>query len=160
MISRHLSRCLLPCHDNLRLKWDDSEIAKNCIHSPHRLNPFCGDNLLVYVLFPKKSPAHIIRLVSDTSNVSDQLELDLSQATEGRTIHCLAARYRIRELEDKILTDPNQNNQNNQEIKQEIIKLATEFSLASVFTSFVIVDETKKFNLRSSFEFVTKQVTN
>lgn len=43
-----------------------------------------------------------------------------------------------------------------EQIKQEIMKLGLEFSMASMFTAFSIPDDSKLFSLRSSFETMPK----
>jgi hypothetical protein len=82
--------------------------------------------------------------------VSFKAHIDSSNIRTSRLIHILAARRRIRDLEERDIED--------ESIRSEIFKLATTYSLASRYTSFVAIEiqpETKKrFNLHSSSEFL------
>lgn len=143
-VMRQLKRALQPALTDPHLDWNQ---IGHVTQAPERLRTiFNGDNLLVYGFLDSSAQPGDVTLNGNTSSgqVSFSVHVDPKNSTTGRLMHVLAARARIRDLEE--LED--------EKSKEEIIRLGTLYGLASRYTSFVAILEpsNKTFSLHSSLE--------
>jgi Ca-activated chloride channel family protein len=110
---------------------------------------FAGGRLLLYAFVNEPStrlaPATIqLTATSPTGPVSFDVQLDPSRAVEGRTVATLAARARIRELEESAewtgARGSRQRERKTTSASREIIELSIRYGLMSRETSFVAVE--------------------
>src|SRR5262245_56153281 len=147
-VTRQLARVLAPAITNVRLDWGGLEVTQ----APSVVPPVFGDGrLLVYGLVRtprEKRQQTTIRLQADSSSgpVAYDVRLDPSQ-TAGqthRTVATLAARARIRELEEHpewiAARGSRQTNRKTNSHVKEIIELSLRYGLLSRETSYVAVE--------------------
>ena len=141
-VVRQFGRLLSPSLTNVRINWGASDITPATSSPPP---VFSGDRLLAYAL-AKRVTASVIRLSADSpaGPLSLEAAIDPSQATRGHAVGTLAARARIRELEEspEWLTSrgSRQTQRKASAVRQEIVALAVKYSLVSRDTSFVAVE--------------------
>jgi len=156
-IMRQLKRALQPALTNVHLDWGSFQ---NVTQAPRKLRTiFNGDRLLVYAFLPKDASGEGIVALKATASegpVSFQVTLNANNFKTGNLIPVLAARARIRDLEEN-------DDEDEEFIRNEVVKLGTTYGLASSYTSFVAhipvpekkasTDSIKRgFNLHSSME--------
>jgi len=99
-IVRQFGRLLSPALTNVRVKWEGLEV----VQAPSALPPvFAGDRLLVYGFAKPEHRSQNARARLTADSPSGPLTFDAaidSTANTGRTVGPLAARVRIRELEE------------------------------------------------------------
>src|SRR5262245_33682567 len=147
-VTRQLARVLSPALTNVRVDWGGLEVTQ----APSVVPPVFGDGrLLVYgfVRTPRERRKQTtIRLSADSSSgpVAFDVSLDPAQATGGarRTVATLAARSRIRELEEHpewiAVRGSRQTNRKKNTQVTEIIDLSVRYGLMSRETSYVAVE--------------------
>jgi Vault protein inter-alpha-trypsin domain/von Willebrand factor type A domain len=147
-VPRQLARVLSPALTNVRLDWGGLEVTQ----APSIVPPVFGDGrLLVYGLVKtareKRQPT-TIRLLADSLSgpVTFEVSLDPAQATgqTHRTVATLAARARIRELEEHpewiAVRGSKQTNRKTNTLVKEIVELSLRYGLMSRETSYVAVE--------------------
>ena len=141
-VVRQFGRLLSPALTNVSLKWGAPDLTP----ATSAMGPvFSGDRLIAYA-FATRLAAGQVRLaaVSPSGPLALDITLDPAQAVRGRTISTLAARARIRELEESpawlTLRGSQQSERKASAVREEIIALATKYSLMSRETSFVAIE--------------------
>ncbi len=141
-VLRHFARLLSPAATDVRVDWDGLTVTQ----APDRIPPvFAGERLLVYGFLkgPRAATARLEGLSSSGSFAFD-VQIDPGTSTQGRTVATLAARARIRELEESAAWTPRRGSRQvartSDRVSQEIIALSTKYGLMSRETSFVAVE--------------------
>jgi hypothetical protein len=141
-VMRQFARLLSPVLAGVALDWHGAKVTQ----APLAVPPvFAGERLLVYAFLDKAEPAEVT-LTGTTSAgpLSFTCRLDPAAALPGRTIATLAARALIRELEEGPgwleARGSRQQARKADHAKQEIVRLAKTYVLASRETSFVAVE--------------------
>jgi Ca-activated chloride channel family protein len=144
-VVRQFARLLSQALTNVRVEW----AAVKATQAPSVVPPvFTGGRLIVYGL-DAASPAagaSMVRLSATTGSgpVHFDVPVDFSRAVEGRTVSTLAARARIRELEESpewaMARGSRQHDRKAGAISREIIALSLKYGLISRETSFVAIE--------------------
>lgn len=144
-IVRQFGRLLSPALTNVSVKWEGIDV----VQAPSVVPPvFAGDRLLVYGFAKpeRRSQSARARLTADTGSgpVGFETAIDFTTAASGRTVGPLAARVRIRELEESPawLTQrgSRQSARKTTAAAGEIIELSTRHGVLSRETSFVAIE--------------------
>ena len=141
-VVRQFGRLLSPALTNVRIDWGASNITPATMSLPPI---FSGDRLIAYALASGVGNS-VVRLSADgpAGPLSLEAAIDPSRATRGQTVGALAARTRIRELEESpewlSLRGSRQNQRKENRARQEIIALAVKYGLVSRETSFVAIE--------------------
>jgi Ca-activated chloride channel family protein len=154
-VVRQLGRLLSPAVTDVILEWVGGEVKP----APLAVPPvFAGSRLLAYGLVGTSRPA-AVRLSGNgpSGPLSFEIPLSTIAVTAGRTVGTLAARARIRELEESGdwtgVHGSRQKNRRRTVASREIVELSLKYSLISRETSFVAVERretpvTGEMNLR------------
>ena len=141
-VVRQFGRLLSPALTNVRIDWGGSNVTP----ATSTLPPvFSGDRLLAYALV-NGDTASIVRLSADSpaGPLSLEAAIETSPATRGHTVGTLAARARIRELEESpewlSLRGSRQTQRKTSRVREEIVALAVKDGLVSRETSFVALE--------------------
>jgi hypothetical protein len=145
-VMRQFGRLLSPALTNIRVEWSGAAVTQ----APSAVPPvFSGGRLLLYG-FMKSGTAVAgrarARLTanSPSGSISFDLPIETAQVTTGRVVAPLAARARIRELEESPqwmqLRGSRQSARKVSAVTQEIVALAVRYGLMSRETSFVAVE--------------------
>jgi Ca-activated chloride channel family protein len=141
-VVRTFGRLLSPALSNVRVAWGALDVTP----APSVPPPvFAGGRLLVYALV-KDFKTTTLQLSADAPSGHVTFELGVNPATAavGRTIATLAARTRIRELEDSPawmeVRGSRQRERKTSRVTEEIVALSKQYGLMSRETSFVAVE--------------------
>jgi Ca-activated chloride channel family protein len=141
-VLRQVARLLSPALNAVRVEWIDGAVTQ----APAQIPPvFAGGRLMVYGFVKGRRPA-AVRLTADSP--SGRLAFDVAvpsmPADAGRTICTLAARSRIRELEESgeylASRGSKQKDRTEGRATKEIIDLGVRYGLMSRETSFVAIE--------------------
>jgi Ca-activated chloride channel family protein len=141
-VTRLFGRLLSPALTDVRMAWGGLE-ARPAPSVPPPV--FAGERLLVYALL-KDVRASTITLSADTPSGPLRFELAAEPAAvrTGRTVGTLAARARIRELEESpewtAARGSRQHDRRQTSVTHEIVSLSMQYQLLSRETSFVAVE--------------------
>lgn len=145
-VVRQFGRLLSPALTNVRLEWPGADVTQ----APSSIPPvFAGGRLLAYgFLKQRHSGSNLVRarLSADAPSgpVSWDVAVDATSVPTGRTVATLAARARIRELEESPawtkLRGSQQSARKASAVAQEIVALSTRYGLISRETSFVAIE--------------------
>jgi Ca-activated chloride channel homolog len=138
-VVRLVNRLLTPALTDVRVDWGGLSV----VAAPSMIPPvFTGARLVVYG-FVERSPSATLRLsgTAPAGPVSFDVPLDPQSAVAGSVVSTLAARARIRELEESpawlSTRGSRQQRARTSDVSREIIDLAVRYSLISRETSFV-----------------------
>jgi Ca-activated chloride channel family protein len=145
-VVRQFARLLSPSLADAAVSWG----ALDAKQAPASIPPvYAGGRLLLYA-FVKDVPADAtpakLRLTATSTSgaVAFDVDLDPSRAVSGRTVATLAARARIRELEESPeWTSPRGSRQRGRKatgVSREIVELSLRYGILSRETSFVAVE--------------------
>jgi hypothetical protein len=144
-VVRQFGRLLSPSLTNIGLDWGGLDV----VQAPSAIPPvFSGGRVLLYGFLKEGgeiTPARA-RLSADAPSgpVTFDVTIDRANAHTGRTVATLAARARIRELEESpewmAARGSRQVERKPNAAKQEIIRLSTRYGLISRETSFVAIE--------------------
>ncbi len=141
-IVRQLGRLLSPALTDVRIEWVGAEVRQ----APSAVPPvFAGSRLVVYGLMGSSRPSGV-RLSGNgpSGPLSFEIPLSTIPVTPGRTVGTLAARARIRELEEGSdwlgVRGSHQKSRKRSAAAKEVIELSLEYGLVSRETSFVAVE--------------------
>jgi len=141
-VVRLVNRLLTPAFTDARLDWGGLQVTA----APSRIPPvFSGERLVVYGFVERLQPA-TLRLSGTVPSgpMTFEVPLDPQSAVPGTVISTLAARARIRELEESpewlSARGSRQQRARATDSSREIIDLAVRYSLISRETSFVAVE--------------------
>ena len=141
-VIRQLGRLLTPALTNVAVDWRGVNVKPATTAAPP---VFAGHRLVVYGFGTASVPA-TIRLTAESPSgpLAFDVSLDPARAVRGRTVAALAARARIRELEESPawLTSrgSRQTDRKASAVRQEIVQLATKYGLLSRETSYVAIE--------------------
>ena len=140
-VLRQFRRLSMPAVTNVRLDWGGLQVTQ----APSNTRAvFSGDTLVVYAFVDENKPS-TVRLSGSTSSgpVSFDVALGMEHPVTGRTLATLAARARIRELEEM----PSAARRGSLQARPrhdsapEIIAISKKYGLMSSETSFVAVEQ-------------------
>ncbi|XP_073518514.1 protein mono-ADP-ribosyltransferase PARP4 isoform X3 [Phyllobates terribilis] len=125
------------------VKWRQfNENPSELLQAPANIQALFSDNsLFVYGFVPHCTQATLKALINneELENMVSTTEL---QKTTGTMLHTLTARALVKDYEDGILLEKeNENEMKKQEMKLSIIQLSIEYSIVTQFTSFVAVEK-------------------
>ena len=144
-VVRQFGRLLSPALTDVRLAWHGSEVTP----APSTIPPvFSGGRLLVYGFLKEKHAGRSVRATlsanAPSGPVSFDVAIDDADVRSGRTVATLAARARIRELEESPAwtkaRGSRQSDRKKSSVTQEIVALGTRYGLISRETSFVAIE--------------------
>jgi Vault protein inter-alpha-trypsin domain/von Willebrand factor type A domain len=147
-VVRQFVRLLSPALTDVRMNW--GALGDGAVQAPSVVPPvFAGGRLLLYA-FVKEIGKHVtptrveLSATSPSGRQTFTVDLDPSRLAPGRTVATLAARARIRELEEspEWTTSRGSRQRERKEIgaAREIIALSLRYGLVSRETSFVAVE--------------------
>jgi Ca-activated chloride channel family protein len=141
-VVRQVGRILSPALTKVSMNWGGLDVTQ----SPSVVPPiFAGGRLLLYAFVKNAAPA-TVRLTAEipTGPVAFEVAMDPARSTAGRAVATLAARARIRELEESsewtTARGSQQRDRKASRVTQEIIALSTRYGVISRETSFVAVE--------------------
>ena len=145
-VVRQFGRLLSPALTNVCMEWDGADV----VQAPSALPPvFSGGRLLLYGFLRQETPSAAptrARLSAETPSgpVTFDVSIDGANVRTGRTVATLAARARIRELEESpewtSARGSRQVERKPNAATQEIIRLSKRYNLISRETSFVAIE--------------------
>ncbi|XP_069615189.1 protein mono-ADP-ribosyltransferase PARP4 isoform X2 [Ranitomeya imitator] len=125
------------------VKWRQfNENPSELLQAPANIQAiFSNDSLFVYGFVPYCTQATLKALV-DNEELENMVSTTELQKTTGTMLHTLTARALVKDYEDGILLEKeNENEMKKQEMKSSIIQLSIEYSIVTQFTSFVAVEK-------------------
>jgi hypothetical protein len=143
-VVRLFGRLLSPAMTNVRIDWSRADV----VQAPSAVPPvFSGGRLLLYGFLKQggATPARA-RLSAEAPSGSKtwDVEIDTRKAVAGRTVATLAARSRIRELEESPewtkTRGSRQKDRKPDPVRQEIIALSKRYGLVSREASYVAIE--------------------
>jgi Ca-activated chloride channel family protein len=145
-VVRLLGRLLSPALTDVAVSWGGLDARQ----APTRIPPvFSGGRLLVYAFFSEDSRSLLptrgeLSAVTPSGSVRFDVLLDPSHIVDGKIIATLAARARIRELEEgpewTTARGSRQQDRKATGVSKEIIELSTRYGVISRETSFVAIE--------------------
>ncbi|KAJ5080716.1 von willebrand factor a domain-containing protein [Anaeramoeba ignava] len=165
-VMRQLNRALQPAITNVKIEWKGT---KPDIVVPYRLpSIFAETRLLVYALLKNGEEVEAtLRGISSEKKVEWKMKLNPKEdGIEGKSIHCLAARKMIKDLENKISQFHDENGKvitgkTEKDIDKKIIELSTKAGVMSSKTSFISVvkDLEQDSNEQDLGEMITRKIS-
>lgn len=144
-VVRQVGRLLSPALTDVRVDWDGLDVKQ----APTAIPPvYAGGRLLVYALPTRATGSlkHVARLSAKgpSGPVAFPVTIDPDTATTGTTIGALAARARIRELEESpdwtTSRGSRQTSRKATAVSREIVALSIRHSVISRETSFIAIE--------------------
>ena len=141
-VLRQFGRLLSPSLADVAVDWGGLSVTQ----APATVPPiFSGDRLVLYGFVKELKPATVkLTATLGSGPVTFDVPVDPAGAVAGRTVATLAARARIRELEETpewtSTRGSRQKNRQASRVTQEIIALSTRYGVISRETSFVAVE--------------------
>uniref|UniRef100_A0A8C5M043 Poly [ADP-ribose] polymerase n=1 Tax=Leptobrachium leishanense TaxID=445787 RepID=A0A8C5M043_9ANUR len=132
------------------LKWTrHNQPDEEPSQAPAKLPPiFSHGRLIVYGFIRHCTQATLKGLIED-KEMETMVSTTELQKTTGTMLHKLTARALIRDYEDGILHEEEDENEMQKQLrKSEIINLSKEYSIVTQFTSFIAVEKRVRSNLR------------
>jgi len=144
-VMRQLKRAMQPALTDIKVEWGAFTSAQP---APSRLPPlFCGGRMIVYA-FIKEDISEDVVITASTAvkPFKATMKIDTKLALKGDMLHKLAAKRLIKDLEEgrSYFHDENGkllNFKSQDDVKAEIIKLSTSYSVLSVYTAFIAVEK-------------------
>jgi len=141
-VVRLFRRAMSPALRDVRVDWSDARV----VTIPATVGPLFGDEpLRAYAWIESAATTVSLRAVGPNGPLSWQMDLQQVDIAGGSTIGTLAARARIRELEEGGEWSPErgsrQRERKGDRAVTEIVRLAMEYGLASRETSWVAVEK-------------------
>ena len=145
-VVRQFARLLSPALTDVRASWGGLDATQ----APAVIPPvFAGGRLLLYAFVKEvstgRTPAKVqLTATSPSGPVTFDVEFDPSRIVDGRTVATLAARARIRELEESpewtSARGSRQRERKATGVSREIVELSLRYGLISRETSFVAIE--------------------
>jgi hypothetical protein len=140
-VLRQFARLTSPALLDVQVDWGGTDVRQ----MPQRLRPvFTGGRCLVYGLTTQPLPPTVrLRARSASGPLAFEVPVDSGTARDGRTLATLAARERIRELEElpaAVATRGSRQLRRSDDPTREILDLGLRYGLVSRETSFVAVE--------------------
>ena len=141
-VVRQFGRLRAAALEDVRVAWSG---AKAQLQAPATVAQlFDGEPLAVYAWLDGAPAAALLSATSAGKAVSWEVELDPEKVADGSLLGTLAARAAIRDLEEgtaEARRGSNQRDRADKRVRDEIVRLAVRYGLASRETSFVAVEE-------------------
>jgi hypothetical protein len=139
-VMRLFGRLLSPALTDVRVTWGDLTVTQ----TPTEIPPvFTGGRLMLYAFVRNLHETTVI-LSGTTASAPVRFEVNLDPAhvVRGRTVATLAARTRIRELEEspEWLRGSRQQERRASNVREQIVRLGMTYGLASRETSYVAIE--------------------
>lgn len=140
-VMRQFSRLLSPAIADVHVRWGDLHAAPVCSELPP---VFAGERLVTYAFLDDIRPATaVVSGRAPRGHVEFQAAID-GRVASSRTLATLAARRRIRQLEEhpdslKSLGSK-QSDRTGDRARDEIVQLSTTYGVVSRYTSFVAIE--------------------
>ncbi|XP_044144395.1 protein mono-ADP-ribosyltransferase PARP4 [Bufo gargarizans] len=142
LIEKQSQRLQDPACTEVSVKWRQYKPICDVLQAPTNIQAlFSVDSLFCYGFVSHCTQATLKAVINneELENIVSTTEL---QKTTGTILHTLTARAIIKDYEDGILHEKeNENEMKKQKMKSTIIDLSKEYSLVTQFTSFVAVEE-------------------
>lgn len=141
-VLRQFARLLSPALNDVRVEW----IGRFPTQAPTRIPPvFAGGRLLVYGFVTEGRPSSVrLTATGPSGPLAFEVAIPREAAVPGRTVATLAARARIRELEEGgeylVARGSQQKGRKESKAAREIIALSLRYGLISRETSFVAIE--------------------
>jgi hypothetical protein len=140
-VLRQFSRLLSPAIGDVNVRWGDLDATPVCADLPP---VFAGERLVTYAFLADAHPTTVaVSARGPHGNVEFQAPVRADVAA-GRTLAILAARRRIRELEEHPESlrqlGSRQTARTNDRFRDEIVRLSTTYGIVSRHTSFVAIE--------------------
>jgi Ca-activated chloride channel family protein len=141
-VVRHLGRLLSPALTNVQMAWGELDVTQ----TPSVVPPvFAGGRLLLYALVKHVEATTLtLSALAPSGPVTFELPVDPQAVSPGGTVGTLAARARIRELEESAAwtsaRGSRQHGRKQTSVTQEIVSLSMQYGLMSRETSFVAIE--------------------
>ncbi|XP_053312056.1 protein mono-ADP-ribosyltransferase PARP4 [Spea bombifrons] len=142
-VQRQISRLYSPNCSAVSVKWRQFDHnAPDPLQAPSRIQAlFSQDSLLVYGFIHHCTQATLKGLIGD-KELDTMVSTTELQKTTGTMLHKLTARALIRDYEDGILGEEEDEHELNKRLKKMlIVELSKEYSLVTQFTSFIAVEK-------------------
>ena len=141
-VIRQVGRLLSPALSDVEVEWVGAEVKRMSAHVPP---VFAGSRLLAYGFLGRQRPSAVrLSATGPSGPLSFEVPLSAARVTAGTTVATLAARARIRELEESgewlAARGSRQKARKESSATREIIELSTRYGLISRETSFVAVE--------------------
>lgn len=145
-VVRQFRRLLSPALGDVNVEWIGAEVTPTPVNVPP---VFAGSQLLVYGFLTDKRPAAVrLSATGPSGPVSFEIPLEEARVVRGKTVATLAARARIRELEEGgewlATRGSRQKERKRSSVSKEIVELSLRYGLISRETSFVAVERREK----------------
>jgi Ca-activated chloride channel homolog len=141
-VLRQFGRLLSPSLTHVSVDWDGLTVTQ----APAKVPPIFSHDRLVLYGFVKDLRSATVRLnaTRGSAPVVFDVPIDPARATSGRTVATLAARLRIRELEESpewtMARGSRQRDRQANRVTQEIVALSVRYGIVSRETSFVAIE--------------------
>lgn len=141
-VVRQFGRLLSPALTNVAVSWGGLGVTPATM----AIAPIFSEGRLLVYAFTKGLAPGVVRLTADSPSgpIAFDVAVDPANAVRGRMVATLAARSRIRELEEGpawlSLRGSRQTDRKASAVRQEIVALATQYGLMSRETSFVAIE--------------------
>jgi Vault protein inter-alpha-trypsin domain/von Willebrand factor type A domain len=140
-VIRQFARLLSPALGDAAVDWMGGDVTQ----APTKVPPvFAGNRLLVYGLVKATPTAVRLTATGPSGSISLEVPLDTAPHVRGKTVATLAARARIRELEEGSewlgTRGSRQKDRKQQSVTKEIVELSIRYGLISRETSYVAVE--------------------
>jgi Ca-activated chloride channel family protein len=141
-VVRQFGRLLSPALDDVRIDWVGAEVTRVPVQVPPI---FAGSRLLVYGCVDSGWPTGVrLSATGPAGPVSFEVPLEGVREAAGKTVATLAARTRIRELEESgewlTTRGSRQTGRKESRVSREIVELSVRYGLISRETSLVAVE--------------------
>jgi len=114
--------------------------------APYVVPPvFDSHHFLIYAMYSENKPPSTVKITAQSPDgpLVVELPVDVSKTIHGKLIHTLAARAMIRDLEEgrSWMTKELGYGADSPNVRAEVVRLGTQYQLASKYTSFVAIEE-------------------
>jgi hypothetical protein len=139
-VLRLFGRLLSPALTDVRVDWGGLAVTQ----APTEVPPvFTGGRLLLYAFIRHLEKSTVtLSATMPSGPMRFDVDLDPAHAVQGRTVATLAARARIRELEEspEWLHGSRQRERKASNVREQIVRLAIKYGLVSRETSYVAIE--------------------
>ncbi|CAF3743237.1 unnamed protein product [Rotaria sp. Silwood1] len=154
-----------PCITNISIDWygtiDDHQQEKFTNQTPKIIRSlFNGMRLTVYRFIQNCHKATLTATINNQQYITNVFSNKITE-TKGCILHCLTARSIIQDYENGLLhNDECKNELIKKQYKQDLIELSMKYSIVSLFTSFVAIEERNGQALESNVRLLNIMLEN
>ncbi|KAM4700272.1 protein mono-ADP-ribosyltransferase PARP4 isoform 2-T2 [Discoglossus pictus] len=142
-MDNQIERVLSPACSSVSVKWKRYNVnSPDPVQAPTHIQAlFSSERLLVYGFVPDCTQATLTALIKD-QELDTMVSTTELQKTTGTMLHKLTARAIIRDYEDGLLHEKeDEHEMKKQLLKSLIVELSKKYSIVTQFTSFVAVEK-------------------